>query len=204
MKGIELSTLEGYEEKFEKLLEAKRREIEQLQIPVEEKIQAKEQELATLKEHAVLFEDAIKLSDTLLEQIQQVQETLNEAEKTAISQREVRKAELIRQAQAQVSVLKAGVQNFVNRTRQLLGVTSIKVNLDEVYEICSGIYTSYVASNMVLDVAEIERIRTTKGNLWLLKEKLESIIPQLFTEQESNKKKRAIVQEQIENLIIEA
>jgi len=209
LKETELATLDGYEEKFENLLEVKRREIEQLQVPEETKIIEVEQEIAICKEHAALFVETIKQSDMLLEQIQRIREILNDAEKAAISQSsagftmEARKAELIKQAQAQVGVLKAGIQDFSNKTEKLLGSTSIKINLNEVYEICNGIYTSYIASNMVLNVAEIERIRTTKGNLMLLKERLENVIPQLLTEQEGNKKKRDLLQEKLENLIIE-
>lgn len=55
-----------------------------------------------------------------------------------------------------------------------------------------------------LSVVAIERIRTAKGSLMLLREQVQDVLPTIAVEKESNAKKVALLEERLENLIIES
>ena len=80
----------------------------------------------------------------------------------------------------------------------------IRDNLSVVYEFGNGIYTSFIASESVMSVVAIERIRTAKGSLMLLREQMQDILPTVVAEKESNAKQVVFLEERLENLIIEA
>lgn len=80
----------------------------------------------------------------------------------------------------------------------------IRDNLSGVYEFGNGIYTSFIASESVMSVVAIERIRTAKGSLMLLREQMQDILPAVVAEKESKAKQAVFLEEKLENLIIEA
>lgn len=55
-----------------------------------------------------------------------------------------------------------------------------------------------------MSVVAIERIRTAKGSLMLLREQVQDVLPTIVVEKESNAKKVALLEERLEKLIIEA
>jgi len=208
LKETELATLEGYEEKFEKLLLGKRRLLEHTVAEVE--ILESERELAIEKERGALLGETEKLGEQILEYIKQVQETLSEAEKYAIAQSAsstsmgIRKSELLSRAQKQVAVIQPLLKDFGSRVERITKAVEVQDNLGVVYEFGNGIYTSFIASESVMSVVAIERIRTAKGNLFLLREQVENILPMLAVEKESSAKKTLFLEEKVERMIIEA
>ena len=208
LKETELATLEGYEEKFEKLLQGKRRLLENTVAEIE--ILDAERELALQKEKYAVFTETQKLGEQILEYIGKIRETLDEAEKCAIAQSspgmslEIRKSELLSQAQKQVALLQPLLKDFGVKVEQTARGIEIHDNLSVVYEFGNGIYTSFIAAESVMSVVAIERIRTAKGNLILLREQIEHVQPILATEKESGAKKLLFLEEEVEKLIIEA
>lgn len=204
LKKTELATLDGYEEKFHKMIQGKRRLLENTGVKAEREILKAETELSFLKEQMALLGETVKLGERILDYINKVQETLEDAERAAISQREIRKSELLSQAQKQVGKLQPVLTEFEQKVGRISEGTQIRDNLGVVYEFGNGIYTSYIAAESVLDVVSIERIRTAKGNLMLLRNQVRDIVPLLNNEKESLTQKRAVLEDRLENLIIEA
>ena len=208
LKSTELATLEGYEEKFEKLLQGKRRLLENTTSEAE--ILAVEKELALKKEQCALLAEAGKQGEQILEYVGAIRETLDEAEKCAIAQSSpgmsmgIQKSELLSQAQKQVAMIQPLLKDFGTKVERALKGVEIRDNLSVVYEFGNGIYTSFIASESVMSVVAIERIRTAKGSLMLLREQVQDVLPTIAVEKESNAKKVALLEERWENLIIEA
>ena len=208
LKEVELATLEGYEEKFEKLLQGKRRLLENTVSEVE--ILEVEKELALQKEQCALLTEAGKQGEQILEYVGKIREILDEAEKCAIAESSqgmslgIRKSELLSQAQKQVATMQPLLKDFGAKVEIGLKGVQIRDNLSVVYEFGNGIYTSFIASESVMSVVAIERIRTAKGSLMLLREQVQDILPMIMAEKESNAKKVELLEERLENLIIEA
>ncbi len=208
LKETELATLEGYEEKFEKLLHGKRRLLENTTSEAE--ILEAEKELALQREQCALLAEAEKQGEQILEYVGKIRETLDEAEKCAIAQSApgmsmgIRKSELLSQAQKQVALMQPLLKDFGTKVERTLKGVQIRDNLSVVYEFGNGIYTSFIASESVMSVVAIERIRTAKGSLMLLREQVQDILPTVVAEKESKAKKVELLEERLENLIIEA
>lgn len=209
LKETELATLDGYEEKFDKMLQGKRRLLDNSASEAEREILKVEKELAFAREQGALLEEAVKLGERILDYVKQIQETLGEAEKVAIAQSAsgmstgIRKSELLSQAQKQVAMLQPLLKEFGQKVERALNGTHIQDNLNVVYEFGNGIYTSYVVGS-TMGVVDIERIRTAKGNVMLLKERIQDVLPLLAVEKESSTGKIVFLEEQLEKLIIEA
>jgi len=209
LKETELATLEGYEEKFEKLLQGKRRLLENSGLEAEKVIIETEKELALQKEQGALVCETQKLAEQILEYVEQVQDTLSEAEKYAIAEPSqmslgIRKSELLSKAQKQVALMQPLLKEFGEKAESIIKEVQIHDNMNVVYEFGNGIYTSYIAAESVMSVVAIERIRTAKGNLMLLREQIENVIPLLLVEQERGVKTISFLEEKIETMIIEA
>jgi len=208
LKETELATLEGYEEKFEKLLQGKRRLLENTVSEVE--ILEVEKDLAFQKEQSALLAEAEKQGERILEYVGKIRETLDEAEKCAIAESSpgmslgIRKSELLSQAQKQVAMMQPLLKEFGAKVERGLKGVQIRDNLSVVYEFGNGIYTSFIASESVMSVVAIERIRTAKGSLMLLREQMQDILPAVVAEKESKAKQAVFLEEKLENLIIEA
>lgn len=201
LKVTELATLEGYEEKFKRLLQEKRRLLENTGSETEKTVVEAEKELALQRERETFLYETEKLGERILEYVEQVQETLNEAEKYAISQSSagmsmgIRKSELLSQAQKQVSMMQPLLKDFGSKVERIAKGVQIRENMSVVYEFGNGIYTSYVAAESVMSVVAIERIRTAKGNLMLLREQMQGLMPMLVAEKESDMKKIVYLEE---------
>ena len=208
LKETELATLDGYEEKFKKLLQGKRRLLENIGSEVERVILQAEKELALQKEQQALLGETEKLGEQILEQLGKVQKTLDEAEKCAIAQSSagltlgIRKSELLSEAQKQVTMMQPLLKAFAQKL-EASSDGNVQENLGVVYEFGNGIYTSYVAGN-TMKVVDIERIRTAKGNVRLLKGQILDVLPFLVSEKESGEHKIDLLEERLEKLIIEA
>lgn len=96
------------------------------------------------------------------------------------------------------------MKDFAVKAERIIKGVEIRDNLSVVYEFGNGIYTSYIAAESVMSVTVLERIRTAKGNLMLLREQIQDLMPLLATEKENSSKKRMFLEEKIENMIIEA
>ncbi len=208
LKETELATLDGYEEKFEKLLQGKRRLLENTGLEVEKVLLQVETELALQKEDKALLEETEKLGEQILGYVKQVQETLSTAEKYAIAQTSqsalgIQKSELLSQAQKQVTMIQPLLKAFLQKLESFNPDVNIRGNLSVVYEFGNGIYTSYVVGN-TMSVVDIERIRTAKGNVMLLRGQIQDILPVLASEKENKENRIDVLKERIEALIIEA
>lgn len=210
LKETELATLDGYEEKFVTMLKGKRRLLENTGTDTEQTILNAERELALQKEQDTFIYETKKLGEQILEHIRQTQETLNEAEKCAIAQSStsmslgIRKSELLSQAQKQVGLMQPLLKDFGTKVERINKEAQIRDNLSVVYEFGNGIYTSFIAAESVMSVVAIERIRTAKGSLMLLREQIENVLPMLAVEKESSTKKVSFLEEKVEKLIIDA
>jgi len=208
LKETELATLDSYEEKFEKMLQGKRRLMENIGLETEGVILQAEKELALQKEQQALLGETEKLGEQILEQLSKVQKTLDEAEKCAIAQSTagltlgIRKSELLSEAQKQVAMMQPILKAFAQKLESASD-GMIQDNLGVVYEFGNGIYTSYIAGN-TMKVVDIERIRTAKGNVRLLKGRIQDVLPLLVSEKESSEYKIDLIEEHLEKLIIEA
>ncbi|MBR5128027.1 MAG: hypothetical protein IKU69_06320 [Roseburia sp.] len=207
LKETELATLEGYEEKFEKLLQGKRRLLEHTGLEAERKVLQAEKELALQKEQQALLEETEKLGETILEQANKVQETLSTAEKYAIAQTSqrslgIQKSELLSQAQKQVTQIQPLLRAFTQKLELISEGRKIQENLNVVYEFGNGIYTSYVVGN-TMSVVDIERIRTAKGNVMLLRGQIQDVLSLLSSQKECCEHKIELSKEHLEKLIIE-
>ena len=78
----------------------------------------------------------------------------------------------------------------------------IQENLNVVYEFGNGIYTSYVVGN-TMSVVDIERIRTAKGNVMLLRGQIQDVLSLLSSQKECCEHKIELSKEHLEKLIIE-
>ena len=149
------------------------------------------------------------LGEQIVEQAGKVQKTLGEAEKYAISQSSagmtmgIRKSELLSQAQKQVTMMQPLLKAFLQKMESFNPDVNIRGNLSVVYEFGNGIYTSYVVGN-TMSVVDIERIRTAKGNVMLLRGQIQDILTVFVSEKESNIHKITYLEEKIESMIIEA
>ena len=209
LKETELATLEGYEEKFEKMLQGKRRLLENTGVEAEKAVLQAEMELAIQREKKALLKEIEMLGEQIVEQVGKVQKTLGEAEKYAISQSSagmtmgIRKSELLSQAQKQVTMIQPLLKAFLQKLESFSPDVNIYGNLNVVYEFGNGIYTSYVVGN-TMSVVDIERIRTAKGNVMLLRGQIQDILTVFVSEKESNIHKITYLEEKIESMIIEA
>ena len=73
-----------------------------------------------------------------------------------------------------------------------------------VYQFCNGIFTSYVASNSVMQTALLERIRGAKGSVKLLEKELRGLMEKVLQKQKEIKQEKRNVQETWEEMIISA
>jgi len=199
----EWNSLERYEEKFLTFLENKRKllsgsgmQAEQDMIEIERRRSA-----LCIQEKAIL--DLEVQNQSLLERAEQLQRTLAEAERAETVHKYAGTGALDR-AQKQTSVLQKELEEFTLGIKTVFEGEEITANLDLVYQFCNGIYTSYIASNSVMQVALLERIRGAKGNAKLLIKQLQELEERFLSEQREILSKKRQIEEQIEMLIIEA
>lgn len=198
----EWKTLDAYEEKFSKLLEGKRKLLSGSEIPAEKEILQVERKLSALKirEKAVL--ELLEQSETILTQTEQLQNTLIHAEQ-AETMRRFMGTEQLDKAQKQTAVLQKNLREFEIGIKTIFEEEEIADNLNVIYQFCNGIYTNYIASNSVMQVALLERIRTARGNARLLGEQLQGITERLLSKQKEIVYEKRLLEEKREKLIID-
>ncbi len=198
----EWKTLDAYEEKFSKLLEGKRKLLSGSEIPAEKEILQVERKLSALKirEKAVL--ELLEQSETILTQTEQLQNTLIHAEQ-AETMRRFMGTEQLDKAQKQTAVLQKNLREFEIGIKTIFEEEEIADNLNVIYQFCNGIYTNYIASNSVMQVALLERIRTARGNVRLLGEQLQGLTEQLLSKQKEIVYEKRLLEEKREKLIID-
>lgn len=198
----EWKTLDAYEEKFSKLLEGKRKLLSGSEIPAEKEILQVERKLSALKirEKAVL--ELLEQSETILTQTEQLQNTLIHAEQ-AETMRRFMGTEQLDKAQKQTAVLQKNLREFEIGIKTIFEEEEIADNLNVIYQFCNGIYTNYIASNSVMQVALLERIRTARGNVRLLGEQLQGLTERLLSKQKEIVYEKRLLEEKREKLIID-
>lgn len=198
----EWKTLDAYEEKFSKLLEGKRKLLSGSEIPAEKEILQVERKLSALKirEKAVL--ELLEQSETILTQTEQLQNTLIHAEQ-AETMRRFMGTEQLDKAQKQTAVLQKNLREFEIGIKTIFEEEEIADNLNVIYQFCNGIYTNYIASNSVMQVALLERIRTARGNARLLGEQLQGLTERLLSKQKEIVYEKRLLEEKREKLIID-
>lgn len=198
----EWKTLDAYEEKFSKLLEGKRKLLSGSEIPAEKEILQVERKLSALKirEKAVL--ELLEQGETILTQTEQLQNTLIHAEQAETTRRFMG-TEQLDKAQKQTAALQKNLREFEIGIKTIFESEEIDDNLNVIYQFCNGIYTNYIASNSVMQVALLERIRTARGNARLLGEQLQGLTERLLSKQKEIVYEKRLLEEKREKLIID-
>lgn len=199
----EWKSLDGYEEKFQKLLDGKRKLLSGSGYLAEKDILNIERKLSSFKIREKAILELAEQNKTILEQAERLQETLMQAEQAETMRRYAGTGALDK-AQKQTAVLQQDLKEFTLGIKAVFEGEEITDNLDVVYQFCNGIYTNYIASNSVMQVALLERIRCARGNVRLLIEQLHGLEERLLSKKREIVSEKKQLEEMREKLIIDA
>ncbi len=208
LKEAEKKDLEGCEEKFEKMLQVKKRQIELSKGIESQKLLCLEQKISENCKDKNSILKAIAAGEWMLKEIENIRLILERAEDAAMKESamgtfmEVEKYQQLGKAQERISVLQKRLDEFTELCKNIKIDNGQIVDLSVFYQFGNGIYSSWAQSELVMDVTVVERIRTAKGSMNLLKKEINLLMERLTEILEQSKEKERSVIMELEEFVV--
>lgn len=210
VKEKEMENLESDEKKYEELIRKKRKQIYESGDSLEEKLSDIEEKLSILKDNQDTIIRTIGTGAQILEETKGIRAVLDRAENSAVVQSAFKpmafdKYHQMGEAQNHATTLKNEMEMFGEGLKSVIEDSDMQVNLDSFYQFGNFIFSYWVKdTGTIMEVASIERIRASKGNLKLLDNEVKKGIDQLTERQQVNEKEIISLENNLETLIINA